>query len=58
MTQTFPGHEAAKDVVRLLKDAQKSLGVMAGRSSYDKARFNNAFDALMQAKKVFRIRVK
>lgn len=58
MTQTFPGHEAAKEVVRLLKDVQKNLGVMVGRSSYDKARFNNAFDALMQAKKVFRIRVK
>ena len=58
MTQTFPGHDAANDVVRLLKDGQKKLRAMAGRSSYDEAQFNNAFDALMQAQKVFRTRVK
>lgn len=58
MTQTFPGHNAAKYVVPLLKDGQKKLRAMAGRSSYDEAQFNNAFDALMQAQKVFRTLVK
>ncbi len=58
MTQTFPGHDAAKEIVRLLEEIQTSLRFMVGSSSYDSARFNNAFDAFMQAQKVFRTRVK
>ena len=58
MTHAFPGHAAARGVVRLLKEGQQKLRAMTGPSSYDEALFNNAFDALMQAKKIFRTLVK
>ena len=58
MTHAFPGHAAAKGVVRLLKEGQQKLRAMTGPSSYDEALFNNAFDALMQAQKIFRTLVK
>ncbi len=58
MTRTFPGHDAANKVVHLLKEGQQKLRAMTGPSSYDEALFNNAFDALMQAKKIFRTLVK
>ena len=58
MTHTFPDSDAAKDVVHLLKEGQQKLRAMTGPSFYDEAQFNSAFDALMQAQKIFRTLVK